>query len=159
MYPDAASFLSEEREAWRPYEALAGLSDDRLSRPLEGAHGWSGRDLMAHLIFWHERNVVVARELAVAETSASHARYEEEWNSRGGDAINDDVRASWAALPMAEVRKRFQTVFEELRGLLAEVPESRWATTPEYSTVFPGETIDHYKEHAADLAAVLATAG
>jgi hypothetical protein len=60
---------------------------------------------------------------------------------------------------MAEVRDRFGTAFEELRGLLAEVPENRWATTPEYSTYFPGETIEHYEEHAGDLAAILAATG
>ncbi len=158
MYPDAASFIAAERAAWRPYEALAGLSDKQLSRPLEGAHGWSGRDLMAHFVFWHERKVAIARELAVAETSASSARDEAEWNARG-DSMNDEARVRWARLPMAEVRERFQTVFEELRGVLAEVPQSRWATTPEYSTLFPDETIDHYPMHAGDLAAVLAAAG
>ena len=39
MYLDAMEFLEEEREAWRPYEALLDLSDEQLERPVESAHG------------------------------------------------------------------------------------------------------------------------
>ena len=54
MYVDALSFLEDEREAWRPYEALDQLSDAQLEEPVEAAHGWSGRDLIGHLIGWQE---------------------------------------------------------------------------------------------------------
>jgi hypothetical protein len=158
MYPDATSFLTAERRAWRPFEALDGLSDDQLSRPLEGAHGWSGRDLMAHFIFWHERSVIIAGELAIAESSTSKARDDAEWDARGGDAVNDEAQANWARLPIAEVRVRFRTVFEALRVELAHVPASRWAASPDYTTWFVDVTIDHYERHASDLAAVLASA-
>jgi hypothetical protein len=156
MYQDAASFLAAERQAWRPFEALDDLSDDQLSRPLERAHGWSGRDLMAHFIFWHERSLIIAGELAVAESSASKARDDAEWDARG-DAVNDEAQASWARLPIAEVRERFGTVFEALRVELAQVPAIRWAASPDYTTWFVELTIDHYERHAADLAAVLAS--
>ena len=43
MYLDALSFLEEERDAWRPYEALVELTDEQLAVPSTGAHGWSGR--------------------------------------------------------------------------------------------------------------------
>ncbi|HTC86578.1 MAG TPA: hypothetical protein VK656_07725, partial [Candidatus Acidoferrum sp.] len=49
MYLDALEFLEEERDAFRPFEALDDLSDEQLQVPLAGAHGWSGRDLMGHL--------------------------------------------------------------------------------------------------------------
>ena len=49
MYLDALSFLEEERDAWRAFEALDELSDEELSVPVDGAHGWSGRDLIAHV--------------------------------------------------------------------------------------------------------------
>ena len=33
MYLDAMEFLEEERDAWAPYEALAGLTDAQLAEP------------------------------------------------------------------------------------------------------------------------------
>ena len=35
MYTDALSFLEDERDAWRPYEALSQLTDEELERPVE----------------------------------------------------------------------------------------------------------------------------
>src|SRR5947209_16379240 len=54
MYLDALSFLEDERDAWRPYEALAKVPDERLDRPVEAAHGWSARDLIAHMVGWQQ---------------------------------------------------------------------------------------------------------
>src|SRR5450756_3084544 len=98
MYPDALSFLEDEREGWRPFEALDSLSDEQLAVPLPGAHGWSGRDLMSHLIAWLEHGLEVARELAVAETSPIKAAGDADWEARG-DAINEEIRLTWLALP------------------------------------------------------------
>jgi hypothetical protein len=61
VYFDALSFLEDERDAWRPFEALERLTDEQLSRPIAGAHGWSGRDLMAHLAGWLASAAVNAR--------------------------------------------------------------------------------------------------
>jgi len=69
VYLDALEFLDEERETWAPFEALADLSDEQLSIPVADAHGWSGRQLMAHLLAWQENATAVAMELAVDETS------------------------------------------------------------------------------------------
>ena len=40
MYLNALEFLEEERDAWRPFEALGGVPDERMES-VEGAHGWS----------------------------------------------------------------------------------------------------------------------
>ena len=69
MYLDALSFLEDERDGWRAFEALDELADAELAPQLETVHGWSGRDLMAHLVAWLEVALDVARELAVGETS------------------------------------------------------------------------------------------
>ena len=52
MYLDALSLLDDERDAWRPFERLNDLSDAQLETPVEAVNGWSGRDLMAHLVAW-----------------------------------------------------------------------------------------------------------
>ena len=98
MYLDALEFLEEEREAWAPYEALDDLTDEQLSVPVAGAHGWSGRTLIGHLVAWQEHALVVATELAVNDTSPTKARSDADWDARG-DAINDEIDAAWARAP------------------------------------------------------------
>ena len=41
----------------------------------------------------------------------------------------------------------------------AIVPEARWLKHPTNMDFLAGETIEHYEEHEADLAAILAAAG
>ncbi|MDQ2964399.1 MAG: maleylpyruvate isomerase N-terminal domain-containing protein [Chloroflexota bacterium] len=155
MYLDALSFLEDERDAWRSYEALAELTDEQLEKPIEGAHGWSGRDLIAHLVGWHEITLDIARELAVDETSRARERIDREWEARG-DAWNADIIAAWAALPMDEVRQRMRTVPGELRGYLTVIPEARWLKHPTHFASFLDVTVDHYDDHRLDLEAILA---
>lgn len=158
MYLDALEFLEEEREAWAPFEALATLTDEQLTVPLAAAHGWSGRTLMGHLVAYQEIAMQVATELAVNEISPTMARVEADWDARGGDVVNAEVDAAWAARPMAELRERFRTVPGQLRGYLTVVPETRWLKHAEHQRFFSEETTEHYEEHRADLEAVLAAA-
>ncbi|HYH92560.1 MAG TPA: ClbS/DfsB family four-helix bundle protein [Candidatus Saccharimonadales bacterium] len=155
MYLDAMEFLEEERDAWAPYEALAALDDDRLATPVEAAHGWSGRDLMAHLLAWQSVALEAAIELAVDERSPRIERADAEWEARGGEVINEELTADWADRPMDELRQKFTTVPGELRGYLTVVPESRWLKHADHQAWFRDETIAHYEEHAEDLRAIL----
>ena len=157
MYLSALEFLEEERDLWRPFEALSDLPDEVLEEPVADAHGWSGRDLMGHLAGGLEGAVVVARELAVGETSATKDRLDAEW-AAGGDAFNERRAREWAALPLSEVRTRFHDAPGELRGTLTVVPEVRWLKHPTNMEFLASETIDHYADHEADLAAILAAA-
>lgn len=159
MYLDALEFLEEERDAWAPYEALASLDDEALARPVEAAHGWSGRDLMAHLISWQAVALDAARELAVDETSDTFARMDADWEARGGEVVNAELTAAWAARPMDELRATFASQPGELRGFLTVVPETRWLKHGDHLRSFHDETIAHYEEHLDDLAAILAAAG
>ena len=159
MYLDAMEFLEEERDAWAAYEALADLSDEQLAVPVEAAHGWSGRDLMAHMLAWQGVSLDAAKELAVGETSATIARVDADWEARGGEVVNDEITRSWAQIPIAELRELFRTQPGELRGYLTVVPETRWVKHAEHLKSFHDETIAHYADHTDDLAAILAAAG
>jgi hypothetical protein len=158
MYLNALEFLEEEREAWRPFEALAELSDAQLDAEIEGAHGWTGRDLVSHLVAWQASAMEVAKDLAIGAQSPSKARLDAEWAGRG-DAINDDIQMEWRAMPMDEVRRRLRTVPGELRGYLTVVPEARWVKDADYLRFFLDETIEHYQDHASDLEAVVGGSG
>ena len=158
MSSEAQVFLEAERAAWRPFEALLDLSDADLARPLEGAHGWSGRDLMTHLTYWQELGMTVARELALSVTSKTKIQSDVDWDTRGGDVVNEEVRLAGLAFPMHEVRSRFRLIPGELRQSLIVVPEARWLRNAEYEGFLRNQTTAHYAAHMADLGAVLAAA-
>ncbi len=158
MYFDALSFLEDERDAWRPFEALLGIPTAHFDAPVEGAHGWSARDLLSHLVAYQAHCLDVARELAVGDRSPSYEAMEAAWAARG-DAVNDELAAAWRGLPDEEVRRRAREVAGELRGYLTVVPETRWVKHPVFGRFFEEELLDHYADHAADLEAVLAAAG
>ena len=159
MYLDAMEFLEEERDAWRPFEALLELSDEELERPVDAAHGWSGRDLMVHMLGWLEPALAAARELAVREESRVLAERDRDQEMRGLDTINDEIATRGAERSTAEVREAFRTVPGELRGYLTVVPETRWVKNPGQLRPLLADTTQHYAEHEADLRAILAAAG
>ncbi len=158
MYLDAMEFLEEERDAWAPYEALASLTDAQLDAPIDDAHGWSGRDLMAHMLAWQGTALDAAKELAINETSTVFTLMDADWEARGGDVVNEEITRTWAAKPIAELRDAFTTQPGELRGFLTVVPETRWLKNADYLKSFYDETIDHYADHMADLKAILEAA-
>jgi hypothetical protein len=159
MYLDAMEFLEEERDAWAPYEALAALTDEQLAAPVDAAHGWSGRQLMAHVLAWQEVALRAAKELAVNETSETCAGVDADWDAGGGEADTAEIDATWAGVPMAELRDRFATQPGELRGYLTVEPETRWLKHAKNLESFRSESVEHYEDHADDLAAILAGAG
>jgi hypothetical protein len=161
MYSDALSFLEDERDTFRAYEALDALTDEQLDRPVEAAGGWSGRDLMGHMILWQEAALATARELALGERSPTMERLEAQWASspEEGDRMNEAGLERFRAMPIAEVRSTFQTVAGELRGYLTVVPEARWIKHAAHQEYFFGETTEHYEEHLPALHAILAARG
>lgn len=154
MYLDALSFLEDERDGFRAYEALLELTDEQLDRPVEAAGGWSGRDLMGHIVFWQQAALAAAKELAVGETSPSMERIEAAW-AAGGDQMNEDAIARFRAMPIDEVRAAFRSTAGELRGYLTVVPEARWIKHAAHQEYFFGETLEHYDDHLKELRAIL----
>lgn len=158
MYFDALSFLEDERDAWRPFEALSLLTDAELERPVDGAHGWAGRDLMGHLVHWQLLALDVARELAVSDHSAAKDAADADFEARGDVVVNAEVEALWRSKPLEEVRQEFARVAGELRGFLTVVPETRWVKNADQQQFFFEETIEHYEEHRPELAAIVEAA-
>ena len=156
MYLDALSFLEDERETFRPYEALSDLSDAQLELPVEAANGWSGRDLMGHLLLWQEAALASAKELAIGEQSPTQDRLNAAFEDPAyGDRANAEALEHYRAMPLADVRARFRELAGDLRGYLTVVPESRWIKHADHQNWFFAETIEHYEDHASDLAAIL----
>jgi hypothetical protein len=161
MYLDALSFLEDERDGFRPYERLLDLTDEQLASPVAGAHGWSGRDLMGHLLHGLEVALASAKELAVGEQSPAMDRFNADWDAApdAGDRMNAEAIARYAEMPMDQLREQFRTAAGELRGYLTVVPEARWIKHAEHQEWFFAETTEHYDDHLDDLAAILGAAG
>ena len=160
MYMAALEFLEDERESWRPFEALAALSDaelERASDPGSAAHGWSGRDLMAHMAAWRQVVLDTARELAMGEHSENMARVDAAFEADPG-GFNAALLADWSALPLDEVRRRFGTIPGEVRGYLTVVPETRWVKNAAVQRFIAASTFEHDEEHGRDLEAILVAA-
>ena len=154
---DATALLEDETAAFRPFEALNGLSDAQLERPISAAHDWSGRDLIAHLVGWLGDAIDVANELATQDTSPARDRSSKAFDARG-DEINAEIQATWRELPLTEVRRRLVDVPVTLRSAVRSVPASSWDADPEHMRFIHVYTIEHYEEHAADLEAILEAA-
>ena len=158
MYDNALEFLDEERDAWRPFEALADLPDEAVERAVATAHGWSGRTLMGHLLAWQRVALDAAKELSVGEAAPAFERADAKQDGLGIDSVNERIEAEWATIPLAELRDRFRAQPGELRGQLTVVPETRWLKNGERLKDFLENTTEHYDEHRPDLDAVLAAA-
>jgi hypothetical protein len=159
MYTDALEYLEEERDAWAPVESLLDLPDEALERPTEPdgpAHGWRGRDLIAHLVGWQEISLSAAKELAVNERSPTISRFRAVMDS-DVDHQNELIFDEWGALPLDEVRRRGRAVAGELRGHLTVVPETRWLKNPEHIRFFYDNGAEHYEQHRAELDAIVAS--
>lgn len=150
-------FQSAEAAGWAPYEALGNLSDDDLERPLADAHGWAGRDLIAHIVFWQEVGAQIVRDLATSDVSPTKERVDAQWDE-GGDAWNERILADWREMPLSEVRSRLATAPAALRAALDAAPASRWWDSARNREALVEETVDHYADHREDLLAVLEAA-
>ena len=114
---------------------------------------------MAHMLAWQGIALEVATELAVNETSPTIARVDADWETRGGDVVNEEIQAELGGAADGGAARAFRTQPGELRGYLTVVPETRWLKHADHLETFLDETIAHYEDHVADLAAILAAAG
>ena len=143
---DRHGLLRREEENWRALEAAIGaVPIERRTEP-GVVPGWSVRDLVWHCARWSDYVGDVLASIA-AGTYVHEDR---------PDSFFEDLNARWAeeavgvdwervATEMIAARERARTAFEAL----AE-PD---ATAIEW---FTDETVDHYAEHAAEIAAFAA---
>lgn len=152
-WPSPAAFLADEREQFAPFEAILELGPERLDRGPR-AHGWSARDLLAHLCGWHEVAAQVARELAEGDRSPRKKAADQAWETHG-DELNAAIQREWAGLPPATFRRRARNATRALREGLASIPASRWWDSEEYFSYFLSEMQEHYADHSNALDVVL----
>lgn len=109
--------LDAERTRW--YELLAEVGAARMEEP--GVEGeWSVKELVAHLTFY-ERRVVETGQKVLA--TGSFTRPSDDLAAMSMDERNEAIAATARARPVADVLAEADQVFNQLRVMLAHVPQ------------------------------------
>jgi len=118
--------------------AIAGLDDEKASR--RGAEGWSVKDHLTHLTFWHEMRYFEVRRI-VAGGRASFPVTSEE----GVAAINDQVVANRRQLPFAQAVADLAFAREQVKTAVSEARAERLigGSFEEIGPIGAGHEIDH----------------
>ena len=154
MGPRTAQLVEDLAGAHDAFEsALGRLPPDALRRPgLVGA--WSAQEVIAHLGYWAGYAVEVVQ---AAERGAAASFGE---GRPSVDEINATVARVARQSDATSVRAREQASFDALVSRVAELdPALLDVTLPGGETVeraIREDGVEHYREHAADLAALAA---
>ena len=106
--------------AQRIDSVIAGLEDDHASRP--APDGWSVKDHLTHLTFWHEMRFFEMSRIARGGRASFPPTDEP-----GVEHINDQVAANRRALPLSQVRADLGFAREMVRQAVLAAPEDRLA--------------------------------
>ena len=139
-------------------DLLRRISDDRLRH--RAMDEWTGKDLVAHLAWWHDHSALV-----VAEMRAGREPYDGKDPAYATDAINERVQREHVDDPPEVVRVAFQRSFERLRAVLEPLSDDdlfvadRWPWLEGEALVemVLWDTSRHYEEHVEYLASLADT--
>jgi hypothetical protein len=133
--------------------AVAALSDEAMLAEAPGMPGWTRKDVLAHIEFWHDHSADVLAGLRTGvdpyadwptEIDPFNARVLAENRGRSADEVRAGEAASFARLTAAVEGASDHELFD--RGLVS------WLDRAAAEDV-AGDTFDHYPDHAAQLAA------
>jgi hypothetical protein len=106
-----------DRAAERIDAALAGLDDIRASK--KAKDGWSIKDQLTHITFWHEmRYFEVVRIARGGRASFPHT------SEDGVGAINDQMVKNRAGLSLEQIVADLQFARQMVRDALHDAPDS-----------------------------------
>lgn len=152
---DKTELLRRLRDAHAPIAAaVAALPDEALLAGAPGMPGWTRKDVVAHLAWWHRHSTAVLRGLRTGvdpypdagepfDLDGLNARVLAENRARGTADVRADEAVSFAELVAAIGAASDQDLFDAGAVL--------WLGQPAASTV-AGDTWDHYPEHLPHLA-------
>ena len=97
-------------------EAIEHIPDERLLEPAMA--NWTGKDLLAHMAWWHDHSVLVIDGLR-----AGRQPYEASDPSNTTDAINERIRHDHLDDPPELTRRAFNESFTRLLAALEPVTD------------------------------------
>jgi hypothetical protein len=145
--------LRQGDELWDALRAkLGALSDEQLARPGASGPQWSGKDVLAHIVHWHDHALEGIRAIVDGREPISRSDFDD-WNTRW---FTED-----AALSAEQARDRCTSTREELRAYLAGLSAERWSeathtwsdgVTEHIHTWADTNMNEHYRDHLDELA-------
>jgi len=104
----------------RVNEAIAGLAEEQMSRP--DLDGWSVKDHLTHLTFWHEMRFFEISRIGRGGQASFPSTDEAE---AGVEQINQQFVANRRSLPFTQVLSDLNFAREIVRQAIAGCPEDR----------------------------------
>lgn len=104
---------------------------------------WSVRDLMAHVVSWHD-------ECLWALRSTMDGTYERRDYS-DFDKVNAELVPRYAGMGAEVLRERMKKSADEIVELIRNIPDDLWNEKPRLSAWATMVTLTHYEEHKEDL--------
>ena len=139
--------LNEAAREYKAFhEALAGLNETQMTEAWLGT--WSVRDVVAHIIGWHEEMGPALERLARNERPVPDGvSYEDVdgWNARFAAARRDT--------PVADVLLELDKTHEYFLRVAAAVPAERFQPGKTAWKIVDQNSAHHYREHAEQIRA------
>lgn len=104
--------------AGRVNTAIEGLTDEQASRP--APDGWSIKDQLNHMTFWHEMRFFEISRIARGGRAAFHVTTEE-----GVTPLNEQIAANRRQLPLAQIVADLDFAREMVKQAVLACPEDR----------------------------------
>lgn len=136
---DREELLRDEETAWGTFVAEVGRVPEHVRGTVGVVPGWSVNDLVYHVGKWAAVGAEKLELLRDGENPESDA----DWDERNRVWAAESKSVSYEDAMAMAIRER-----ERTRGVLAEVA----TVDHEVEAWFKEETIDHYLEHAQEVA-------
>lgn len=152
---DKTELLRTMRDAHAPIAAAAaGLTDADLVAEAPGMPGWTRKDVLAHIEWWHRRSIAVLEGVRSGEDPFPPG--DEPWDL---DAQNARTLEEHRHRPAADVRAGEPVSFEALVAAVESATDDElfgadaapWLGGEPAARVVQGDTWDHYPEHVPHL--------
>ena len=98
--------------------AIAGLTDEQASRP--AADGWSVKDQLTHLTYWHEMRFFEMSRIARGGRASFPGTDE-----KGVEHINEQIAGNRRLLPLSQVVSDLGFAREMVRQAVLAAPDDR----------------------------------
>lgn len=158
---DKATVIRDIGAAHRSLAELVDrLPEESLLEP--AMDDWTGKDLLAHIAWWHDHSVLVIEGLR-----AGRQPYDGTDPANTTDAFNERTHREHLQDPLAATRAAFHASFGRLSDALSTLTEDelfardRWSWLGGEALVetILWDTSRHYEEHEANLAGLAERAG
>jgi hypothetical protein len=147
------TLIRREREALDA--AVQSLREEQPLRPVQ-AQGWTGKDIMAHVVAW-EQNLIAWTEALLRGETPDRPAPDESWDDL--DAYNEALYRRHKDEPLGDVLERFQRSHREVYTLVEGLSEEElldaehfaWRKGDPLWHMVAANTWWHYKEHRESI--------